>query len=149
MDCSVPHFPLHHHLPEFAQTHVHWVSDTIHLILCHPLLFLPSSFTASGSFPKSWLFTSGGQNIGASASVLPMSIQGWFPLGLTGLILLSKAFGISQVLPLTEVHHTPTVNNLHLGTLTLSFLLEVGSPTVAHWGQALYFITFVLLCSPF
>ena len=48
----------------------------------------PQSFPASGSFPKSWLFTSGGQNIGASASVLPMNIQGWFPLGLTGFISL-------------------------------------------------------------
>ena len=53
------------------------------------------SFPASGSFPVSWLFTSGGQSIGApaSASVLPMNIQGWFPLVLTGLIsLLSKGF---------------------------------------------------------
>ena len=48
------------------------------------------SFPASGSFPMSWLFASGGQSIGASASVsvLPMNIQGWFPLGLTGLISL-------------------------------------------------------------
>ena len=44
------------------------------------------SFPASGSFAVSQLFTSGGQSIGASASVLPMNIQGWFPLGLTGLI---------------------------------------------------------------
>ena len=56
------------------------------------------SFPASGSFPKSQLFTSGGQTIGASAlaSVLPVSIQYWFPLGLTGLIsLLPK--GLSRV----------------------------------------------------
>ena len=47
------------------------------LILCHPLLLLPSIFPASGSFPMSWLLASGGQSIGAlaSASVLPMSIQ--------------------------------------------------------------------------
>ena len=43
----------------------------------------PQSFPASGSFPMSQLFTSGGQNIGASASVLPVNIQGLFPLGLT------------------------------------------------------------------
>jgi len=49
------------------------------------------SFPASGSFPISWLFTSGGQSIGASASVFLMNIQGWLPLGLTGLIL-SKLF---------------------------------------------------------
>ena len=50
----------------------------------------PQSFLASGSFPMSQLFSSGGQSIGASASisVLPMNIQGWFPLGLTGLISL-------------------------------------------------------------
>ena len=42
----------------------------------------PQSFPASGSFLVSWLFTSSGQRIGASASVLPMNIQGWFPLGL-------------------------------------------------------------------
>ena len=68
-----------------------------HLILCHPLLLLPSIFPRSGSFPMSQLFASGGQSIGASASawVLLMNIQGWFQPGLTGLILLSK--GISRV----------------------------------------------------
>ena len=46
------------------------------------------SFPASASFPRSWLFEAGNQSIGASASasVLPMNVQGWFPLGLTGLI---------------------------------------------------------------
>ena len=72
----------------------HWVSDTIsnHLILCHPLLFLPSIFPTSGSFPVSWLIASGGQSIGASASasVLSMNIQGWFVLELTGLISLQS-----------------------------------------------------------
>ena len=49
------------------------------------------SFSTSGSFSTSWLFASGDQSIGASASVLPVNIQGWFPLGLTGLVsLLSK-----------------------------------------------------------
>ena len=61
-----------------------------HLILCHPLL-LPSVFPSIGSFPVTQFFASGSQSIGASASVLPTNIQGWFPLGLTGLIsLLSK-----------------------------------------------------------
>ena len=49
----------------------------------------PLSFPA-GSFPTSRLFASGGQSIGASASVLPVNIQGWFPLGLTGLISLQS-----------------------------------------------------------
>ena len=65
-----------------------------HLILCHPLLLLPSiSLPASGSFPMSQFFSSGVQSIGASASasILPMNSHGWFSLGLTGLIsLLSK-----------------------------------------------------------
>ena len=52
-----------------------------------PFSSCPQSFPASGSFPVNWLFPSDGQNIGASASasVLPKNIQGWFPLGLTGL----------------------------------------------------------------
>ena len=63
-----------------------------------PFFSCPHSFPASGSFPMSQLSASGGQSIGASAStsVLPMNIQSWFPLGLTGLIaLLSK--GLSRV----------------------------------------------------
>ena len=67
-----------------------------HLILCHPLL-LPSIFPSISSFPMSQLFVSGGQITRASAlaSVLPMNIQGSFPLGLTSLILLFK--GLSRV----------------------------------------------------
>ena len=64
-----------------------------YFILCCPLLLLPSMFPSIRSFLMNWLFVWADQNIGASASatVLPMSIQGWFPLGLTGLIfLLSK-----------------------------------------------------------
>ena len=48
----------------------------------------PQSFPGSVSFPMIWLFASGGQRIGASAPVLPMNIQNWFPLGLTGWISL-------------------------------------------------------------
>ena len=76
-----------------------------YLILCCPLLLLPSVFPASGSFPVSQFFASGGRSIGvsASASVLPMSIQGWFPFGLAGLIsFLSK--GLSRVFSNTTVH---------------------------------------------
>ena len=53
MDCSTPGFPLHHQLPEFTQTHVHRVGDAInHLILCRPLLLLPSIFPSIGVFSK-------------------------------------------------------------------------------------------------
>ena len=100
MHCSTPGFPVLHRLPEFAQTHVHWVGDAIQP--SHPLSSpCPPAFNLSqhqGLFLMSWLFASGGQSIGASASasVLPINIQYWFPLGLTGFIsLLSK--GLSRV----------------------------------------------------
>ena len=65
-------------------------------ILFSDTLLCPQSFPASGTFPISWLFTSDDQNTEVSESFLPMSIQGWFPLRLTGLIsLLSK--GLSEV----------------------------------------------------
>ena len=61
-----------------------------HLILCRPLLLLPSSVSASGSFPMSQLFAWGGQSTGvsASASVLAMNTQDWSPLGWAGWISL-------------------------------------------------------------
>ena len=79
------------------------VMPSNHLILCHPLSFCPQSFPESGSFPMSWLFASGVLSIGASSSAtdLPMNIQDWFPLGLTGLVLLSK--GLSRVFSSTTI----------------------------------------------
>ena len=69
-----------------------------HLILCYPLSTCSQSFPASESFPMSGLFASGGQSIEASASapVLPMNIQDWFPLGLTGLISLGLRLSFFQ-----------------------------------------------------
>ena len=72
-----------------------WCYPTISFSVPPPFSFWLQSFPASESFPMYWLFTSGGQSIGvsASASVLPMNIQGWLPLGWTGLIsLLSNRF---------------------------------------------------------
>ena len=95
--------PVLHYLPEFAETHVHWVSDAIQS--SHPLP--PPSPPALNllsikCFSMSWLSLSGGQSIGVSVSALPMNILGWFPLGLTGLTtLLSK--GLSGVLSSTTV----------------------------------------------
>ena len=109
-DCSTPGLPVYHQLPEFTQTYVHWVSDAIQL--SHPLPS-PSSptfslFPASGSFQMSQFFASVGQSIGASASasVLPMNIQDWFPLGWTVLISL-QSLGLSRVFSNTTVqkHH--------------------------------------------
>ena len=117
MDCIMPGVPVLHYLPELAQTHVHWVGDAItasHSLSSlspsalnlsqHQGLFqwvCPQSFPASGSFPMSQLFESGGQSIGASASALflSMNIKGWFPLGLTDLILLLSK-GLSSVFTL-------------------------------------------------
>ena len=77
---------------------------------CHPTISssatlfssCPQSFPALVSFPMSRLFASGGQSIGASASVLPMSIQDWFPLGLTSLISLQSK-RLSRVFSSTTV----------------------------------------------
>ena len=73
------------------------VMPSNHLILCRPLLLLPQSFSASGSFQMHQLFASGGQSIGvsASASVLPMNTQDWSLLGWTGWISLQSK-GLSQ-----------------------------------------------------
>ena len=102
MDHSMKGFPVLHYLLEFAQTRGHWVNDANQP--SHPvtLFSCPQSFPVSGSFLMSQLFLSSGWSIGASASVLPMDIQGWFSLGLTGLIsLLFK--GLSRVFSSTTV----------------------------------------------
>ena len=106
--------PVLHYLPEFAQIHVHWVGDAIQS--SHPPLS-PSPFAfilpASGFFPMNQLFTLGGQIIGVStsASVLPMNIQGWFPLGLTDLnFLLSRD---SRVIPSTIVWKHEFLSSQH------------------------------------
>ena len=96
-DCSTTGLPVPQYLSEFAQVRVRWIGDAIQP--SHPLLpFSPSAFNlspTSGSFPMIQLFTSDDQSNRAStlASVLPVRIQGWFPLRLTSLIfLLSNMF---------------------------------------------------------
>ena len=98
MDCSMPWF-LHYH-PEFAHIHVYLVDDATepshHLLPSSPFSFHLSQHQAF--FPVNFLFTSGGQSIGASASALAliMNIQCCFPLGLTGLIFLQSK-GLSRI----------------------------------------------------
>ena len=90
-DCITWGFPVLHCLLEFAEVHVHWwwcfptVSSSATLFS-----FCLQSFPASGSFPMSQLFASGGQITGASTlvSVFLVDIQGWFPLGLNGWVSL-------------------------------------------------------------
>ena len=105
MNRSTPGLPVHHQLREFIQTYVHWV-------WCHPTITssvipfssCPQSFPASGYFPMSQLFTSGGQSNGVSASisVLPMNTQDWSPLGWTGWISLQTK-RLSRVFSNTRV----------------------------------------------
>ena len=94
MNYRMPGFPVLHYIPEFAQTHVHWVSDAVQpSYSLMPLLLLPSIFPIIRVFSRESALCIRSQSIGASASalVLPMNFKGWFPLGLTGLMsLLSK-----------------------------------------------------------
>ena len=104
------------------------VMPSNHLILCHPFLFLPPSLPASGSFPMSQLFASGGQSTGVSAStsVLPMNTQDWSPLGWTGWISLQSKV-LSRVSSNTAVQK-------HQFSLTHSFLHSLTlTSTHDHW----------------
>ena len=102
MNRSTPGIPVHHQLPEFTQTLVHWVSDTIHLILCRPLLLLYPTPASIRVFPMSQLFAWDGLSIGVSASAsaqpLPKRNQSdycffWhFPIGINCLFLIWMNF---------------------------------------------------------
>ena len=105
MNRSMPGLPVHHHLPEFTQTHVHLVSDAIQP--SHPLSspFPPAPNPSQHqSFPMSQLFASGGQSTGVSAlaSFLSKNTQDCSPLGWTGLISLQSK-GLSRVFSNTAV----------------------------------------------
>ena len=104
MNCSTPGLPVHHQLPEFAQTHVHQVSDAIQP--SHPLSS-PSPPAPNPSQHQSlfqWVNSSGDQITGVSAlaSFLPKNIQGWSPLEWTGWISLQSK-GLSRVFCNTTV----------------------------------------------
>ena len=109
-------------------------------ISCFPISSWLQSFPATGSFPMSWLFSSEGQIIGAStsASVLPMNIQGWFPLGLIGLIsLLSNG--------LYRVFSSTTVWKLQLSFVRYFFCIHLDSHVgflLEHWFDEVTFIDF-------
>ena len=116
-----PPWSWHHQLPEFMQTHVHWVGDAIQP--SHPLSspsFPAFNLPASGSFQMSQLFASCGQSIGVSAStsVLPTNTQGWSPLGWTGR---------SPCSPRDSKEFSPKPQFKSINSLALSFLY---SPTL-------------------
>ena len=121
MDRSMPGLPVQHPLPEFTQTHVIWVGDAI--LPSHPLS-PPSPLALSLSqhqvFSKEAVVSLRWPGVSASASVFPISIQDWFPLGLTGLIsLLSK--GLSRVLQ----HHSSKASILHYSAF---FIVQLSHP---------------------
>ena len=89
------------------------------------LFFCLQSFPASGSFPKSWLFASCSQSVGVSvsASGLPMHIQGWFPLGLTGLI------SVQDTLKSLLQHHSSKASVLWHSAF---FMVQLISMSMAH-----------------
>ena len=100
IDCCMPGFPVHHQLPELAQTHVHRVAEAIHP--SHPLSSLsPPAFNLSQPQGLFQLVSSSHQVAKVLEFQLPMTIQDWFPLGLTGLISL-QANGLSRVFSNTE-----------------------------------------------
>ena len=121
MDCSVPDYPALHCLPEFAQTHAHWVRDAVQT--SHPLLPpSPSALSLSlhQGFLESQLFASGGWSTGASASasVLPMNTQDWYPFRWAGWIS-SQSKELSRVFSNTTVQkHQFSVQLFLWATLT-------------------------------
>ena len=148
MDTSTPGCPIPHHLnPDtwvdgLKLMSIESMMPSNHLTSIIPFSSCPQSFPASGSFQMSQLFTSGGQSIGvsASASVLPMNIQDWFPLGLTGWIsLLSK--GLSRVFSNT------TVQKHQFSALSLLYtILLAGWYFGKCWHLACPSISFLYFC---
>ena len=114
-DCSTPGLPVHHQFLEFTQTHVHWVGDAIHLILCRPLLLQPSIFASIRVFsnesalritwPKDWSF---------SFSISPSNEY-------SGLISLGWVVG-SPCSPRDSQESSPTPQFRSINSSTLSFL---------------------------
>ena len=120
VDCSMPGLYVYHQPPEFTQTHIHWVSDAIKP--SHPVWSpFPPAFSLSqhqGLFK--WVSSSHQVAKGpASASVRPMNIQDWFPLGWTGWIsLLSRDSQESSPTPQFKSINSLVLSFLHSPTLT-------------------------------
>ena len=114
MDCSTPGCPVYHQHLELTQPHVHQVGDAIQP--SHPLSSPSPNFNLVQH--QGLFFPSGGHSIGvsASASVLPMNIQDWLPLGLNGLISLQSK-GLSRVFPNTTVQKPKASNSSALSFL--------------------------------
>ena len=123
IDCSTPGLPVHHQLPELLKLmSIESVMPSNHLILCRPLLLLPSTFPSIRVFSNESVLHIIGRSIGISASVLPMNIQDWFPSGCTGWIALQSK-GLSRGFSNTTVQKhqffsaqlscSPTLTSIH------------------------------------
>ena len=108
MDCTTPGFPVLHYLPGACSNSclLRWSCYLTISSSVTPFSFCLQSFPASGSFSVNQLFASGGQSIWVSVSEIshPMNIEGWFPLGLTGLISLESK-GLRRVFSSTVRKH--------------------------------------------
>ena len=121
MDYSTPGLPSHHQLPEFTQTHVHWVGDTNHLILCHPLFLLPSIFPSIRVFssetvlhirrPKYWSFSFSISPSNEYSGLIFFRID-WLPLLAVQGTLKSLLHHSSKPLALSFLY-SPTPTSIH------------------------------------
>ena len=124
MDCSTPiflSFTISRNLLKLRS--IKSMMPSNHLILCHPLLLLPSVFPYIRSFPVSCLFATGGQNIGASASssVLPMNIQGFISFKIDWFDLLAVQGTLKSLLQ----HHSSKASTLQHSSF---FMVQLSHP---------------------
>ena len=121
MDSSMSRLPVLHYLLEFTQAHIHWIGDGNPASNpLSPSSFALQSLPESGSFPVSQLFISGSQRPSASASVFPINIQDWFPLGLTSWISF-------QSTRLTRVFSSSTIQK-HVFWCPAFFMVQLSHP---------------------
>ena len=124
MNCSTPGFLVLHYLPEFAQTHVHRVSDAIHPTISSSVVSFsscPRSFPASGSFPMSQFFPSGGQSIGVSASTSVLLVNISFRMDWLDLL------AVQGTLKSSPTRQFKSINSLALNFLYSPTLTEIQS----------------------
>ena len=130
VDCSTPVFPVHHQLPELAQTHVHRVGDAIEPSSAIPFSSYLQSFLASGSFPVSQFFAPGGQSIGAS--VQPQSFQRVFRDDFLWVWLVGSSFS-----PRDSQESSPTPQFKSINSSILSFLYGPTLPSVRDYWKTI------------
>ena len=143
MHCSTPHFPVLHHLPELALTHVHWMPSN-HLILCHPLLLLPSIFPSIRVFsnesslhirwPKYWSFSFNISPSNEYSGLISFKID-WFDL-------LAVQGTLNSLLqhPSLKAWILPS-STFFMAQLIHTWLLEIGNVrfVICQWVGILFF----------